>query len=141
MHLIERGKGDLESQHSPIGPFKPSKYRYWTTSKLAWFSFLGGDLGQVIRKAKSNQITIAGPLIEIWLFMLCEALKYIHANKIIHRDVKPANIFLGKLKNIKLGKHSVISTTAVIKQDILIFFRFWFWKQSKINSYNHSNGN
>ena len=26
----------------------------------------------------------------------------------------------------RLQKHSVISTTAVIKQDILIFFRFWF---------------
>ena len=40
----------------------------------------------------------------------------------------------------KLWKHSVISNTAVIKQDILEIFRFSFWKQSKINSHNHSNG-
>ena len=60
-------------------------------------------MDQVIRESKSSQKTIAGTLIEIWLSMLCEALKYIHAKKIIHRDVKPANIFLGKFKNIKLG--------------------------------------
>ena len=36
-------------------------------------------------------------------------------------------------------KHSVNSNTAVTKQDILEIFRFLIWKQSKIDSYNHSN--
>ena len=41
--------------------------------------------------------------------------------------------------NRKHKKHSVISNTAVTKQDILEIFRFLIWKLSKINSYNHCN--
>ena len=41
---------------------------------------------------------------------------------------------------MKLGKHSVISNTAVTKKDISEVFIFWFWKQSINISYNHNNG-
>jgi NIMA (never in mitosis gene a)-related kinase len=34
---------------------------------------------------------------------LCDALVHVHARKILHRDIKSANIFLDKSDNIKLG--------------------------------------
>jgi serine/threonine protein kinase len=34
---------------------------------------------------------------------LLQALKYIHDSKLLHRDIKTANIFLDKNMRIKLG--------------------------------------
>lgn len=38
-----------------------------------------------------------------FLHQLLSALKYIHSNKVIHRDLKLGNIFLGKNLEIKVG--------------------------------------
>ena len=37
------------------------------------------------------------------LEMVCQALEHAHSNDVIHRDVKPENIFLGDNGNVKLG--------------------------------------
>lgn len=49
-----------------------------------------GDLSTLIKKGKPVDESI---LVK-WLFQLCEALKYIHKLKILHRDIKPQNIML-----------------------------------------------
>ena len=38
-----------------------------------------------------------------WLMQICLALKYIHSKNIIHRNIKPSNIFLMKNNFAKLG--------------------------------------
>jgi len=41
----------------------------------------------------------------VWkvLYQLTVALNYIHSRKILHRDLKPGNLFIDGQKNIKLG--------------------------------------
>ena len=58
--------------------------------------------------------------------------------------IKPGQRNFAKVRDLTdvllLQKHSVISNTAVTRQDILKIFRFSFRKWAKINTYNHSNG-
>ncbi|KAH8266922.1 hypothetical protein KR026_011012 [Drosophila bipectinata] len=67
----------------------------------------GGDLAQLIQKARSQRCRFEEPYIWRVLFQLCRALQVCH-NKIpngtiLHRDIKPANIFLDADGNAKLG--------------------------------------
>ena len=42
---------------------------------------------------------------KIWKFFIemCLGLRYLHQNKILHRDIKTINMFLGKEDKIKVG--------------------------------------
>ncbi|XP_043659329.1 serine/threonine-protein kinase Nek2 [Drosophila teissieri] len=67
----------------------------------------GGDLAQIIQRARSQRKRFEEPYIWRVLFQLCRALQVCH-NKIpngtiLHRDIKPANIFLDAAGNAKLG--------------------------------------
>lgn len=69
-----------------------------------------GDLyNQLIKQAKSNKY-FPEKIIINWLVQICSALKYLHSKHIIHRDIKPQNIFLSKKGEIKLGDFGVSKT-------------------------------
>ncbi|EFA74872.1 protein serine/threonine kinase [Heterostelium album PN500] len=66
----------------------------------------GGDLSQLISKCKSDRIFIEEEVIWRTLVQILSALHEIHNRKdgvILHRDIKPGNLFLDESRNVKLG--------------------------------------
>lgn len=70
----------------------------------------GGDLLQRIRRHKDQGTKIEERAILRWCRSVTEALKYLHGQSIIHRDVKPNNIFLTESDAAKLGDLGVAVT-------------------------------
>lgn len=71
-----------------------------------------GDLTDKIRSYKKEQlardpttlnISLPENVVMRYFIEICEALKYIHARDIIHRDIKSPNIFLSSDGSAKLG--------------------------------------
>uniref|UniRef100_H3G721 non-specific serine/threonine protein kinase n=1 Tax=Phytophthora ramorum TaxID=164328 RepID=H3G721_PHYRM len=63
----------------------------------------GGDLSHELAR-RSSRRAFFDPDELLGLFVqVCLALKHLHDRKILHRDVKPANIFLTKSGVVKLG--------------------------------------
>lgn len=66
----------------------------------------GGDLHNLVERG--GPIKAPG-LIMKWLAQCLEALACVHAAGIVHRDVKPANIFVDGRNNIRLGDFGLVS--------------------------------
>lgn len=62
-----------------------------------------GDLYQLLLKYRNKNLSFSES--ELWRIMseLTEALRYLHQNNIIHRDIKCQNVFLSKNLTVKLG--------------------------------------
>lgn len=69
----------------------------------------GGDLNSRIKEAKSqeNPKPFDPQLAMFWFLQICMALKYLHDNRILHRDLKTANIFLTSKNVVKLGDFGI----------------------------------
>ena len=75
-----------------------------------------GDLLQRVARAEDEKVPI--PEEEVWnvVLSLTKALKILHSKKILHRDLKSANVFLFKDGTVKLGDMNV---SKVAKKDLL----------------------
>ncbi|AAZ10353.1 serine/threonine-protein kinase, putative [Trypanosoma brucei brucei TREU927] len=69
----------------------------------------GGDLNTRIKDAKKNDpvVPFEPKLAMFWFLQICMALKYLHDNHILHRDLKTANIFLTAKNVVKLGDFGI----------------------------------
>ena len=63
----------------------------------------GGDLHQKIKNNIKAHLHFTEKTIWDWIIQILEGLKYLNDNKIMHRDLKCANIFISKDKILKLG--------------------------------------
>ena len=64
----------------------------------------GGDLEKEFEKHQNNKNYFEEKILLNWIFQVCLALQYSHDEKnIIHRDIKPLNIFLMKNGTVKVG--------------------------------------
>ncbi|XP_067451525.1 interferon-induced very large GTPase 1-like [Thunnus thynnus] len=65
----------------------------------------GGDLFKKINSQK-RELFSEDQILD-WFVQICLALKHIHDRKILHRDIKPQNIFLTKDETVQLGDFGV----------------------------------
>ena len=63
----------------------------------------GGDLGHEILARKKKNLKFTSAEIACVIAQVCQALTHVHAKGILHRDVKPANIFFTKSGLVKIG--------------------------------------
>ena len=71
----------------------------------------GGDLNQRIKERKKanpeNPELFEPKLGMFWFLQICMAIKFLHDKKILHRDLKTANIFLTSKNVVKLGDFGI----------------------------------
>ena len=66
-----------------------------------------GDLEKKIKNNLKKRLNFEEETIWKWIIQLLQGIKYLHDNKIMHRDLKCANIFLMKNGLVKLGDLNV----------------------------------
>lgn len=66
-----------------------------------------GDLYKILEAQKKKNQHFEESEIINWLIQTCLALKYIHNLHVIHRDIKPQNLFLTKNGIIKIGDFGI----------------------------------
>ena len=66
----------------------------------------GGDLNLRIKEQRKKGL-FKEEIIITWFLELCNVVKFCHQRHILHRDLKPKNIFLTKDDHIKLGDFGI----------------------------------
>lgn len=66
-----------------------------------------GDLSQLIEKQKEKKQFLPENDILSFFVQITSGLQYIHKKNILHRDLKPKNIFLTSQKLIKIGDFGI----------------------------------
>jgi len=70
-----------------------------------------GDLDGYINELKKNKKQMSADQCLDYFAQICMALQYLHENKILHRDLKPQNVFLSNQRRmVKLGDFGITKT-------------------------------
>ena len=82
---------------------------FMENDKLNILMEYGGDcnLKKFIQDYKDKNQLIEENVIKDIIIQICNALKTIHENNIIHRDLTPENIFINENKKIKIGDFGI----------------------------------
>jgi NIMA (never in mitosis gene a)-related kinase len=76
----------------------------------------GGDLANRIKRQSQKQELFAEGQVIRWFTQVALGLKYLHARQILHRDLKPQNLFLTKQEDLRLGDFGI---SKAMKKDAL----------------------
>lgn len=66
-----------------------------------------GDLAYHIKRKQAKSEHFTEMEIFNWFVQICLALEYVHARKVIHRDIKTQNVFLTGNNTIKVGDFGI----------------------------------
>lgn len=66
-----------------------------------------GDLASVIQNCQNKRKVIPEEQILDWAIQLLEGIDYIHRNRVMHRDLKGQNVFVGEGGVLKIGDFGV----------------------------------
>lgn len=69
-----------------------------------------GDFYLLLRERQKKKKLLAETQIIKWFAQLTMAVEYLHKNRVLHRDLKLANIFLDKSDNVKIGDFGISKT-------------------------------
>ena len=95
-------------QHKNIASYKEAFFESATSTLCIVMEFCdGGDLQSKINKLKKTASYMKEA--EIWsiFYQMVTGLNALHQTKIVHRDIKCANVFLTKEGTVKLGDLNV----------------------------------
>jgi len=67
----------------------------------------GGDLGKRIEQARKFRSNFTEDQIVKWFTQTIMALQYLHGQHILHRDLKPGNLFIAQNGSIKVGDFGI----------------------------------
>lgn len=94
--LAEQEVGILRSlNHKNIVRF----YDYFEVKDSNWLGVVmeycdQGDMRHVLKERSKSKIFIPEEQVMCWFTQIADALRFIHAHRVIHRDLKTSNIFL-----------------------------------------------
>jgi NIMA (never in mitosis gene a)-related kinase len=66
----------------------------------------GGDLQKLIQAQREHGFFTEQQILT-WFTQMCLALQHMHSKKILHRDLKPQNIFLASPSHLKIGDFGI----------------------------------
>jgi len=120
MKTVDIGNLDIEQQKDSVNEVKvlsslkhPYIVRYHEsfinegTLAIVMDYAEGGDLAKRIGQTRSRRETFDEPQVLRWLTQIALGLKHLHQRQIIHRDMKPQNIFLTKNDDLRIGDFGI----------------------------------
>eukprot|EP01006_Ploeotia_vitrea_P031995 TRINITY_DN64269_c0_g1_i1.p1 TRINITY_DN64269_c0_g1~~TRINITY_DN64269_c0_g1_i1.p1 ORF type:complete len:889 (-),score=108.46 TRINITY_DN64269_c0_g1_i1:398-3064(-) len=97
-----------------------------------------GDLSEKIREMKRKHMKFDERRIIKWMIQMCSALHYIHENDILHRDLKPTNVFFTAKDDIKIGDFGLSTAISANGRRTIVGTPYYFspelMLQQKYNS-------
>lgn len=69
-----------------------------------------GDLATAMERQREAKVQFDEERVLDWLVQICLALRFAHEKKVLHRDVKPQNVFLMRSGSVRLGDFGISKT-------------------------------